>query len=248
MTIRNLVESLKLTGKAKDELGRVLALPEVQGILGREEASLVAKRAELVERLENTPGQFSKRKQETTRALSAAMSACDKAEQALRDAKNQIDHARANARATEFAEASQAGEIKAELFAGRDPRLVDYLTAITNIEGSVRVALTVWPEVSPRDMWGHKETVVRSNVNEMNAALDLIREVRLDIDRMSYEALTREQVSKRLMHWTEALQPALKPFSLIAPSLDEAGEVTTSRRPTIAEVVGTVRKPGDIAA
>ncbi len=248
MIVKNLIESLKLSGKAKDELDRVLALPEVEAILGREEAAMVAKRATLVERLENTPGQFSKRKQETTRALSAAMNTHDKAEQALRDAKDQLNHARANARATGFAEESQIGEIKAKLFAGRDPRLVDYLTAITNIEGSVRVALTVWPEVSPRDMWGHKETVVRSNVSEMNSALDLIREVRSDIDRMSYEALTREQVSKRLTHWTDALQPVLKPFSLIAPSLDEAGEVTANRRLTVAEVVGVIRKPGDIAA
>lgn len=229
MKLQNLIENLKLSAPAKAELDSILSLPEVKSILGREEAAALEKRKALISELEKLPAKFAAEQAAAAKHAETAAKNLATAEEILRQTREVYAQVVMQSRIPHLTEDQAAGEIRNALWKGRDPRLLEYKILLSPIENACRNDLVFWSSEAPRDFFtgGHKRTVLHSNVDALKTCAAATREVLEDIEKMSYSALTRDEITERLTGHTENLLKAINSSTgwVSLPVLDKRGEV-----------------------
>lgn len=247
MKIAHLIKNLKLDDEGKKELDSILALPEVESILNREESTKIEKRKALIAELNGLPKKFEKRKIEAEHTAVEAAGRVGALTENLRRAKEDYNLAQAAAGALAAQQQRETWHLQQQLRDGADTRLQEFWRLLGEVDGAIRIALSVWPE-KRKDWFGKPETVIHSNVEEMEAARAVIKAAIDDIESMSFEALSRSEVSERLASWTHKLEGPLRPFGMQPPGLDESDEVRMMPRVSNSEIIRRVSKAADLAA
>lgn len=249
MNLNNLISTLNLRGEAKKELDQVLALPEVTAILNREEQSALAERSVLVKQLAGLPKKHERLQKQAEENAVEAATRLHQAEENLRLARHDHMLAIGAAQGAVHAESRERFDLENQLFQGRDSRLVEYDTWLSTTEGKVRNAFSAWPELGARHWFaGTREKSIGSNLSEIEKAMAVLAEARQDIRTMSFEAVSKQEVSERLASWTEKLEKPLNPFGITPPIINEQGEIELVSPVKLAEVLKAVRHPKDLAA
>lgn len=249
MKLYTLIHELKLGTVAKKELEDVLSLPEVQAVLGREEHATIEKRKMLIADLAELPRKYAKRKQEAEAIIRDTVRRVESLEENLKKTRDDLHLSRAAAGAIEAHQQRETWDLQAELRDGSDPRLADFWRLLDQLDGAVRVALSIWPEAGKKNFFGGREpTIIHSNVSDMEAARNTIADAKRDCETMGFQALTRQEISERLTRWTHKLEEPLAVFGLQPPGVDERGEVQMMPKVSNSDVIKHVSKAGDLAA
>lgn len=225
MQLTKLIDHLKLPKDARADLERVLDLPEVKAVLGREEAATVEHRRELIKRFADVPAKHQKA---IAQATKAAINAADRlknaeaelwaAKQASIDANNIVSHV------AHLPEVERA-EILAELQEGRDRRLDDMWRHLSNLDDQVRHLIRVYPQVH-RLMFGEKEVKYLDNRSEVESARAALAKGLERLKELAISAITQQEVTEALAEIIHSLAEPLAALEIDTPHLNEHGEVT----------------------
>ncbi len=235
MKIADLIRDLKLSPEGKAQLEKVLALPEVKGVDEREQARDIEKRRELIAKLGAIPGSHKAAIAIAGKNCAAAVAHVDSVSRELIAARLKYAAMAAAALAIETSSTTQCLEIERELRDGADSRLADFRFAFDQLADNVRNKIAVSGYRSQRNIFGQRETILVTNVAEVTSTRESIADAIADLDAMALAALTRDQVSKRLIDWCEKLSVPLAGFNLAPPILSVTGElVWDHKNPTTA--------------
>ena len=225
--IQSLIGELKhkLTHQARQDLDRLIASPEAQSVLKRDEEALLAQRSELVDALRNLPSKYEKIKVEKAKPVAAAVARVDEAERELVAAKANLILLRALANAPVAQENTELFQIEKHLLEGCDQRLDLFRIHVENALNIVGNCVVVWPSNIRNWITGERSVVYESNNTEVRSTMKLLSEAAADCRAMRLEAISFSDVSSRLHEWSERMRDPLLQFNIQPPRIDENGEV-----------------------
>lgn len=231
MNLSTIVKNLKLPADARRALDELIATPEAQGFLDRQDDHLVTRRKELKKTIAEADAQIARESAVTWRAVLAAEKAYEVAEAALHEAVRRHRDAASRNYAAGAAPRRLMRAAERELAETRDRRLDEFLRHVANLEEALRLAARSWSDTAPPNILGRRAVRHHSNVAEATAAMQLCRACHDDLLAMAADALTRAAITERLAEWSGKLAAAAARFDLPVPTLDERGEVAPSRGP-----------------
>lgn len=231
MHLQTIVKALKLPADAKRAVDRLLEQPAVQEALERADQGHVDRRKELREAIKAAMVEAEREGLAANRAVDVAKQAYDAAEAALHRAAETLREATrrslgSGARARRIVDAAQR-----ELLADADPRVFEFLSHVSTLEGHLRLSVRNWQNAGERNVLGRREPRYYTNADEVNAAMTLCDECRRDVLSMAEGAMTQRETTERLATWGTRLADAVRQFDLAAPTLDADGAVMALRGP-----------------
>lgn len=231
MHLQTIVKALKLPADAKRAVDRLLEQPAVQEALERADQGHAERRKELREQIKAATAEAERESLSANRALDSAKRDYDAAESALHRAAEVLREATrrslaSGARARRIVDAAQR-----ELLADSDPRVFEFLSHVSTLEGHLRLSVRNWQDVGERNVLGRREPRYYTNTDEVNAAAKLCDECRRELLSMAESAMTQREITERLADWGTRLADAVRQFDLAAPTLDADGAVTALRGP-----------------
>lgn len=226
MKFRNLLAELRLSRVAREELDQVLAIPEVEQIIGREEEQELAERAELVKHMTNLPGKFENRIQEAVEAAKMATRRHEAAEKELVAARQAMFAAQAAAAALDREQNAERFEIERQLVEGADSRLDEFIHHLGRAESFIGASFQV-TSIYTEKSWltGERNTVTETNLEAIQTARVLLNDAIRDCEAMRLEAISSVDVAERLTAWFHKLCPVVEQFKVHLPYIDAAGHV-----------------------
>ena len=252
-TVATLIAELKvkLGDRARDELDRLVASPEGQALLERDEAVLIAERAALVKRLAACPGKFKQAQAAAGRRAEAAALAVAAAQKQLVDARDGVVAAGAASLAASAGEADEKLELERELLEGADSRLETFAQHAEDLCGMARHLLVAQPVAKRNWISGERWTEVLTNAVEVDAARNALMQAALTSRGMRLQALDSRSIVEWLQATLSDLEPLLRPFRLDLLSLDENGvlqrDKTMPRRLTINSAIRAAGGSPDVS-
>ncbi|MBZ0090962.1 MAG: hypothetical protein K8F27_01875 [Sulfuricellaceae bacterium] len=225
MQLANLIKNLKLGPDAREELDRVLALPEVEAILSREEHKTIAHRRELMKKLAGVPGRHSKSIEIANRKLAEAHHLAEKLEAELIEAKAAHRMAGMLADGAKREQENEQAELVAELHAGRDRRLDDLYLALDKLADQARGLVRIWPQTYKSPL-GSREVRYVGNSVEVEDARSSILAAQRKLEAFALGSMTRQEITDSMAEICANLVKPLDALDLVAPSIDESGAVT----------------------
>lgn len=225
MKLTHLVKGLKLSKEAREELDRVLAVPEVETILGREEEKIIAQRRELLARLKKIDSQHAAGIATAEKRAVAAARRLEAAEQELRAAKTEHSTAMMQLRGAERVPAVEAGEILHELRDGRDRRIDDLYLIIDRLAEAVRHLVVVEPTFKRNALTGAREVTYVDNITEVKTAQAALAGAKAKLEEIAIAAVPYREVTEQMADLCAGLEEPLAALDLAGPTLDEHGEV-----------------------
>ena len=230
-SIATLVAELKvkLGDRARDELDRLVASPEGEALLRRDEESILASRRLLTKRLVEVGPKFAAAQVAAGKRGEAAAMALHAAESALHAARDEVVSATAQALAAQTGEADERQEIERELRDGADPRLAELAGHCDELAGVANSSFATRPVASRDWATGRITTETVTNRAEVLAAREALRAVGADAMRLQLEALTTHEITERIQTHLSALEPLLAALGMLVLSIDEAGRLKRER-------------------
>lgn len=231
MHLQTIVKALKLPADAKRAVDRLLEQPAVQEALERADQGHVDRRKELREAIKDAKVEAERESLAANLALNAAKKDYDAAEAARTRAVDAYNDAlrrslASGARARRIVDAAQR-----ELLADADPRVFEFLSHVSTLEGHLRLSVRNWQDVGQPNVLGRRAPRYYSNADEVSAAMKLCGECRRDLLLLAESAMTQREITERLADWGARLADAVRQFDLAAPTLDADGAVTALRGP-----------------
>jgi hypothetical protein len=223
--------STKLTGRAKDELSRLMASKEAEAFLAADSNSIQKERAALVKALRAVPGKHAAAKQAASKVCADAGQRVRDAQQALQSANEQFVAATARGLAAASGEADEQMLIESELRESADPRLLSFSDSLRELAQVARHCVAWSPTVSSPDLYGNRERGILTNAAEVNGLF-------FDLQKTSATALEMQLVAQSSSDFIEWLQvqidrlaPALRSFQLdsLLVRLDASGSLVQDR-------------------
>lgn len=231
MEIENFIKDLnaKLTAAGRTELQNILKLPEVDAIRGREEGREIEERRTLIERMKKAPGEHKAALAQAEKNAIAAVALIEKLHREMLAAK--ATHLAANAAflSAELAPKQIMFDAEKELRRTADPRLGDYIFYLGEIDERVRHCCRITSVRVLTDFTGQRVNRYESNTAEVVAARAVLQDSIAELDAMQLEAVTRDEVMKRLNNMTVGLAGVLIQFELAPPRLNEFSHVKWDR-------------------
>lgn len=229
-TQRDEVSLAKLPGRAGRVLRALLTTEAGDKLLTEAEQAEVAKRQALHNDLQASliPNTSDERRHE--KACEAAVATVARLEQAVIDARANLNAARAAAAASPSPRKLRAFELTRQLREGADRRLADCAVAVDTLSQRLRQELTFGLEAA--DFLGRSKPW--SNSGEIATARATLDAVVVEISESQLLALTRSQITEMLSVWIARTEQALKPFGLdhlAPPRLTADGEIEPLQRP-----------------
>jgi len=225
MKFQNLLKELKLSPIARQELDEVMALPEVEAILARDEKEKLAERAALIKQYEGVPGRHAKHIDEVTKAAEKAARRQDDAEREVIAARKAYNDARMAVYGADYARDSELTNLKNQLLEGADTRLAEFFRHLDYARGLVMQSWRITSFQQQSWMTGERRTIVETNQAEIDSARTAIDEAMNDCEAMQLQAISAADVAERLTAWFHKLCPLVEQFKVQIPSLDENGRV-----------------------
>ena len=219
----------KLTPRARDELSRLIASPEAEALLARDEEKIVAERKLLAQRLAACAGRYAKAQAEAGVRSDAAAKALADAESALRVARDGYAEACRVALSADVGEANERQELERELRETADPRLAELAGHCDELGGVANSCFAHRPVASRDWATGRITTETVTNRAEVLAAREALRAVGADALRLQLEPLTTHEVTERIQAHLSALEPLLGALGMLVLSIDEAGRLKRER-------------------
>ena len=230
-SIQSLISELsaKLSPRGKDELARLVATPEAEEMLRRDESKTVAERKLLAQRLAACPGRYAKAQAEAGVRAGAAALAIEAAQKQLADARDEVVAATAQALAASTGAADETLELERELRDGADARLETFALHCEDLCGMARHLLVAQPIAKRNWVSGERWTEVATNEPEVQACRDALTTAASTARAMRLEALESLAVIEWIQQALSSLEPLLQPFRLDLLSLDENGNLTRDK-------------------
>ena len=230
-TVATLIAELKvkLGDRARDELDRLVASPEGQALLERDEAVLIAERAALVKRLAACPAKFAAAQAEAGKRAETAAKALHAAESALHAARDEVVSATAQNLAADVGEANERQELERELRETADPRLAEFSAHALDLDGLVNSCFASYPVVTRHWLSKEKSTEIISNRDQILEVRGLLKTASADALRAQLEPMTTLDVTELLQEHLSTLRPLLAPLNLHLLDIDEHGNLTRDR-------------------
>lgn len=228
MQLSNLIKNLKLDQKAREELDRVLALPEVEAILYREEHKIIANRRELLKRMSAVPDQHKKLIALAERRYVDSTDLVERLERELIEARASHQFAGMLNDGAKRAMEIEVANLVTELHEGRDRRLDNLYEALDKLDDQARSLTQVWPE-NRKSTSGGLEVVYRSNIADMTAARDALAASKSKLESLALSVLSRSEITEAMAEICANLDKPLDSLDLVAPAIDESGAVTQPR-------------------
>ena len=230
-SIQTLLSELatKLTPRARDELDRLIASPEAEALLARDEESILASRRLLTKRLAEVAGKFAAAQDAAGRRAEAAAMALRAAEGALHAARGELVASTAQALAAQTGEADERQEIERELRDGADPRLAEFSTHALDLDGLVNNCFAAYPVVTRHWLSKEKAIEIISNRDQILEVRGLLKTASADALRAQLDPMTTLDVTELLQAHLSALRPLLAPLNLHLLDIDEHGNLTRDR-------------------
>lgn len=244
MKLTRIIESLKLPKEARDDLERIIALPEVEAILGREEAQTIKERRELRKQLDALPEKHRKAVEGAEATCLKAGKRFEEAEAEFKAAREARNYAMMVAYGLDLQVKGEEKELKRQLQAGRDTRLDDFYRILDGLEDIVRCRLSTWPIVTRR-AFGGKDVSYATNREDWDAAMAVLRDGKRQAEEIALDALSRQEITERLAEICRSLELPLAKFDLTAPTIDQYGDLRPPKTSLDAE---TIRKLAEKAA
>lgn len=238
MQLTNLIKNLKLGKEAREEIDRVLALPEVEAILSREEQKTIAHRRELSEKLAAVPGRHKKSIEEAVRRAEEASRRVEKIEEELVNAKALRHLAVALEASAQRAEAIEAADLRAELQAGRDRRLDDLFLILDKLDDQARSLFQVWP-AHRKGTFGGREVIYHNNLGEIEAARNVLAEGKRKLEGIAMGVMSRQEITEAMAQICADLDRPLAELDLLCPFIGEQGEVKSPQAKTGTDLIGS---------
>ena len=230
-TIATLIAELKLKlgERARDELSRLIATPEAEEMLARDEAKTVAERAALAKRLVEVGPKFAAAQVAAGTRGEAAAKALHAAEGALRAARDEYAEACRVALSADVGESTERLELERALREGADPRLAELAGHCDELSGVANSCFAHRPVASRDWATGRITTETVTNRAEVMAAREALRAVGADALRLQLEPLTTLEVTEQIQAHLLALEPLLAALGMLVLSLDESGRLKRER-------------------
>ena len=230
-SIQTLLSELatQLTPRARDELDRLIASPEAEALLARDEEKIIAERAALVKRLVEVGPKFAAAQVAASKRSAAAATALAEAESALRAARDELVASTAQSLAASSGEADETLEIERELREGADARLEQFAQHAEDLSGMARHLLVARPIAKRNWVSGERWTEVVTNADEVDAARAGLMRAAGTARSMRLQALDSRSIVEWLQATLASLEPLLRPFRLDLLTLDENGVLTRDK-------------------
>lgn len=232
-TIRTLLDSLKLPAAERKTVADLLAVPEVEAVMNREEARELGHRRSLAKQLTDAPAKHARAIADSARNAHKARERHDAALMEMRAATEALCHMDQLARGAGLTLASEQEALRRELREGRDKRLDDVHFHLTYLDDTVRALVTVWPVVEPSDAYvshGNRSVRYAGNLEDVKSTRRLLAGALAEIDAMTLAALSHAEVTERLASICAKLAEPLASFELSPPTINELGEVEAPKR------------------
>ena len=230
-SIQTLLSELatQLTPRARDELDRLIASPEAEEMLRRDEDKIVAERKTLVKRLAEVAGKFAAAQDAAGRRAEAAAKALADAESALRVARDGYAEACRVALSADVGEANERQELERELREGADPRLAEFSTHALDLDSLVNSCFAAYPVVTRHWLSKEKAIEIISNRDQILEVRGLLKTASADALRAQLEPMTTLDVTELLQEHLSTLRPLLAPLNLHLLDIDEHGNLTRDK-------------------
>jgi hypothetical protein len=225
--LRNLIEGLNLgKGPARDELDRVLAIPEVESILGRDEDQALAQRRSLIERLASAPKRHAKAIAQAAKLAEEGRARVLEADAAFFRARAELVPLASAEHATQYGLEKEIAEINQTLRAGRDRRLDDLLLHFHQLQDTCRHLGKVWPSHEGSRLYGNHWVKYHSNLEDMGAAQAALKASCERVEQWAHSAISKRDLTEQMALLCAGLEEVLfAKVELHAPTIDEYGEV-----------------------
>ena len=230
-TVATLIAELKvkLGDRARDELDRLVASPEGQALLDRDEAVLIAERKTLVTRLVACPAKYAAAQAAAARLGVTAAKVLAEAESALHAARDGYAEACRVTLSADVGEANERHELERALRELADPRLAELAGHCDELAGVANSCFAHRPVASRDWATGRITTETVTNRAEVLAAREALRTVGADALRLQLEALATHEITERIQAHLLALEPLLGALGMLVLTIDEAGRLKRER-------------------
>jgi len=223
--LQNLLKKLSLDSESREELDRVLSLPEVEAVLARSDERALEQRRHLLQQLREAPRRHKGAIAQAMQHAAAARERVHRAEIELDNAKASMTSAMSAELAAQVSETNECAALRSELRRSRDRRIDDLLLHLSVLDDGVRALIQVQP-VMTRTLAGDRELKYTSNEREVVAARTALSEAMHELEQdLTFSALGRTQMTERLAAVCMRLADPLAALDLGAPTLDERGEI-----------------------
>jgi hypothetical protein len=243
MNINTLITELKkkLSEPAAASLERLVATPEAQAIIARDEAEGLVIRRKQAEQLKAVMGgKYAKELAATEKSAMAVRQHMELCEQELAAAKSANQAAQSAGMAVRNAEERERYELEQALIATSDSRLAEFKHWLTYASSIVRHAVIGHLGTTKHWLTREASTTYRSNLDEVSALRAKLAELVEQCDVMRLQPLTRHEVTERLTSMSHAIAGALNAAGLPTLSLDDTGAVKFERTGRMDEVTESV--------
>ena len=233
MKIANLIADLgaKISPAARAELHHIIKTPEFEAIREREENRVIEHRLALIASMKKIPSEHKAAIAHAEKQCIATTARIETLHHEAIAARAAHVAANAAAMAAELAPRVALLEAEKELRRTADPRLGDFIFILDGkIDDRIRNSWK-FTEFRTQNKWtGQGIAVIESNMQDIVAARAVLQDSIAELDAMRLEAVTRDEVTKRLNKMSASLTTVLTPFDLAPPVLNELGEVIWERK------------------
>jgi hypothetical protein len=252
MKIPNLLKELKLSKVAREELDKVLALPEVKSVFKRDEDEALTQRAAAVAALAAVPKKYARQLDEATKIVITAAKCLEDAKAKVPQQQQEYTAASAAVNAVETAQRLEDFYLREELREGADSRLTEFVLNLRVINDLVRAEWRLIEyKLSQSTYFGPSHSIeFLSNDDEIKQIREAIAKAMTACEQMQFEAVSGDDVAQRLTTFSQELEPMITKLSegrIVVPWIDAGGHVVMdrpqSRGGEIRQGVGRVASP-----
>jgi hypothetical protein len=215
---------LRISDRKRQVLDKLLSSDAAEKILSEAEASTLAERRELVEKIKSAPGRFAKAKAASEKRCMAAAKMVDEALAAVAAARAE-QHAANGEDAAAHGDKAEIMDAEKRLLATADPRLADASRELWTLHGRVKLQWVPVP-FTRRDTFGRiVHADYDGNLSECRVAWDLLKAAIDRVEVMKLAAVSRADVTKALQEIIADTYKPLESIGLKTIALDAELEI-----------------------
>ncbi len=228
VTIKRIIDDLKITPSDKKEVYRLLERPEVQEIINADQADRVERRANLVKELRALDPEKKRTKLEKETVV--ALAKFQDLEKEYYLAKQALSVAQLACHYASNGDDLRKLAIERELTAGADPRIAEYRFFIGCITGRVRSKIEFWQSSGAENWLGKSEITYQSNADDVANAQISLDKALCDLRDFELSAMTSDQITNSLKSVSKHLSGPLAALGMHAPTIDADDKVVAPKR------------------
>ncbi len=206
-------------------MDRLIASPEAQSVLLRDENDLLTKRRALIDQLKELPEKYAKLKLDAEKPVILAADRLRAAENELLEARANLHLAQAVAGTPSRSESTELFNIERQLLETADTRLLEFKIHVDNLRQAVGHSIVTWPTTTTNYITKDTFITILTNADDVSATMTALSECANDCQQMRFEAVSFTEITNRLSVWSETLREQLTEFGLPCPRIDADGAV-----------------------